>query len=392
MTYHVLVIPPGHFATKLSPLGGIFQLDLARALKAKGYKVGVASVGKYPIGSLFRTYQYQKYEQFCGIPVIRKYMRLPIPASCDPWLIAGRFIGGGAMSVLTEYIARHGRPDLIHAHNMRYSGIAAATVSARTGIPFVLTEHSSEFATGEISHRARNVCRSVLSSAKGLSVVSNSLKHHVSRVAGCDYCDRTLVIPNLLPEQFQNSSLIRQGTIGGDFTFVNVAEALPIKNQELLIASFAERFLHKRVKLQIVGDGERLGFLRRTASELKVSDQVEFLGRLSRDDVKTTLRRADCFVLSSHHETFGVALIEAMSQGLPVIATACGGPNDIVDKTNGLLVPPDDKTALSAAMQEMYTAKNKYDTRLIAAKCLEKYGTDAVISRYIQLYDLALAA
>ena len=62
----------------------------------------------------------------------------------------------------------------------------------------------------------------------------------------------------------------------------------------------------------------------------KLDQQVHLLGKKNRNEVKFEMQQADCFVLSSFHETFGVVLIEAMSCGLPVLSTKSGGPESII--------------------------------------------------------------
>ena len=57
---------------------------------------------------------------------------------------------------------------------------------------------------------------------------------------------------------------------------------------------------------------------------------MHLLGKKNRNEVKFEMQQADCFVLSSYHETFGVVLIEAMSCGLPVLSTKSGGPESII--------------------------------------------------------------
>ena len=66
------------------------------------------------------------------------------------------------------------------------------------------------------------------------------------------------------------------------------------------------------------------------------------------------MRHSNAFVLASRTETFGVVYIEALSQGLPVIATRCGGPESIVTSDNGLLVPIENIPELTKALLTLY--------------------------------------
>jgi glycosyltransferase involved in cell wall biosynthesis len=71
-------------------------------------------------------------------------------------------------------------------------------------------------------------------------------------------------------------------------------------------------------------------------------------------EIISHLRESNTFVLSSHVETFSVVCIEALSIGVPVIATACGGPEEFIQRTDGLLVKPGSVDELSSAMLQMY--------------------------------------
>ena len=80
------------------------------------------------------------------------------------------------------------------------------------------------------------------------------------------------------------------------------------------------------------------------------------------------MKGCDAFVLASRAETFGVVYVEAMAAGLPVIATACGGPEDFVSEENGILIPADNEEKLTEALIEMYHMAHKYDKQAISEK------------------------
>ena len=115
-----------------------------------------------------------------------------------------------------------------------------------------------------------------------------------------------------------------------------------------------------------------LGNLRRRANDLGLSRNVRFVGE--RNDVPVILSAADIHISASHHEGFPNNILEAMSAGLPVVATAVGGvPEQVIDGETGLLVPPRDHAALAStidvlaadvdARQAMGRAGREYVTR-----------------------------
>jgi glycosyltransferase involved in cell wall biosynthesis len=126
------------------------------------------------------------------------------------------------------------------------------------------------------------------------------------------------------------------------------------------------------------------------ATGLGIESQVEFIGRLSRLGVMEEMQLADSFILSSNSETFGVVLIEALSQGLPVISTSCGGPIDIVSANNGLLVAPGDLQGLASAMQTMFEHAASFDRESIMRGCFNLYGQASIVSKYLDFYGNAI--
>ena len=121
--------------------------------------------------------------------------------------------------------------------------------------------------------------------------------------------------------------------------------------------------------------------------DLGVADQVLFLGLLTRDKVKDEMFHANCFVLSSNYETFGVVLIEALSCGIPVISTDCGGPIDIVSNFNGLLIDVGNVEQLSNAMKYMFINKSMYDPTYIRAEVLKKFGAETFVEQVSKIYN-----
>ena len=134
--------------------------------------------------------------------------------------------------------------------------------------------------------------------------------------------------------------------------FVSVARLSHQKGQDILLQAFAravERI--PRARLTLVGSGPEVeGGLRELSAALGIADRVTFAGYVA--EPAPYLYASDCFVLASRWEGFGVALVEALQAGLPVVATDCDyGPADVVnDARIGVLVPPEDVAALAAAL------------------------------------------
>ena len=147
-------------------------------------------------------------------------------------------------------------------------------------------------------------------------------------------------------------------------------------------------------RLEIVGFGPERDPLERRAAELGLSDRVEFLGRVSSDDLVAAYRRAACFVLPAtlderaDTEGLGVVLLEAMSYGVPVVATRRGGIVDIVeDGRTGVLVE-DEPAALARAIAAILDDPGRGRALGIAgrASVRERFGWDSIVDRLDAVY------
>ena len=93
----------------------------------------------------------------------------------------------------------------------------------------------------------------------------------------------------------------------------------------------------------------------------------------------------DAFVHPSRYETFGIVLVEALSTGRPVIATRCGGPNDIVRSEDGTLVDVDDATGLAEAMRDMIGMD--WDTQAMRDVVESRYTKATIRGQLLDIYD-----
>lgn len=104
--------------------------------------------------------------------------------------------------------------------------------------------------------------------------------------------------------------------------------------------------------LDILGDGEERARLEILTAELGLVDAVTFHGFLAQGACVDHLRRADALILNSLYECGGAVVLEAMSQGLPVIASDWGGPRDYIDETTGILVAPSPREGFAARLAD----------------------------------------
>ena len=175
-----------------------------------------------------------------------------------------------------------------------------------------------------------------------------------------------------------------------EFIFFNVASLDDKKNHTLLLNAFANIFIGLPIKLKIAGDGPLGDNLKKEVEKLDIQKQVNFLGRISQERVREEMMKSDCFVLSSNFETFGVVLIEALACGLPLIATKCGGPEDIVNEQNGILIDVENQLQLEDAMMTMYKNASKYDKQKLRSDAKDRFGEKAFIKNAMKYYEVGI--
>ena len=142
------------------------------------------------------------------------------------------------------------------------------------------------------------------------------------------------------------------------------------------------------IRLEIAGLGPEQAHLEQEAEALGLANNVRFLGWQM--DVEPLLSRWDIFAMPSLEEGFGIAALEAMAAGLPVVATAVGGVPELVEHgRTGLLVPPADEPALAEAFRALL--RNPEQRRLMAIaglnRAAEQFSMDRMVSQVEKIYD-----
>jgi glycosyltransferase involved in cell wall biosynthesis len=167
-------------------------------------------------------------------------------------------------------------------------------------------------------------------------------------------------------------------------TIVSIGRLVPWKHFDQLIAALPSiREQVSGTQLVIIGDGPELGRLRAAAAAGGVADAVTFTGQLPFDHVFTYMAAADCLVLNSSYEGLSHVLLEAMSAGVPIVATdVCGNGEVIRHRQNGLLVPFGDQTALITAIVELLQ-NHEFAQRLVAnyAQALQQFEPERLVEQ-----------
>lgn len=383
--YHVLIIPSWYPAFP-GDIGGSFFREQAIALHQNSNQMGVIfpSIRSIKdINGLFTKPYGAESELDYGVYTLRNhYVNFAVGM---PWLVHKNWLRIG-LKLFKKYIQEKGMPDLIHVHSMLPAGFLAKKIKDKYGVPYVVTEHSTAYAAKTVSKTTlKNLKVVVDNSAKNIAV-SNEFKCLLENIFNRS---KWFFIPNMVNEIFFDTELkvISKEKI----TFVSVSLLTQKKRVDILIRSFANAFSgNSKAKLIIGGDGEEKKDLIKLTEALGINNQVEFLGELSRDDVKKAISKADAFILSSECETFGVVLVEALALGKPVIATKCGGPESIVIPEVGYLVEKNSIEKLTNTLLEFSVNKDKFKPEVIRKYCWNTFSKKAVVSKLEAVYQEAI--
>ena len=312
-----------------------------------------------------------------------------------------RSMGGSskkdALTIFARLIShlRNNQYDIIHAHLSHEIVISRLANLVAGRRPIVSTHHSIKDGYSPILRELERLTRQF----NGLSTgVSNAVVDSFSNQKGPTQNDWSVVYNGLdcsdwsrrVETTSMRSSDISKnlGLSEEQFVFLNVGRYESVKNQELLIEASA-RVVSKYPDVQVllVGWGRLEERYRQMVEGLDLESNVTITGRVSRPEPYYGL--ADCFVLCSDFEGFGITLIEAAGAGLPVIGTDVPGISEVVaDGVNGYLTSPDDVNQLADAMIRMVSSQDRESFAQASRElCADRFDINKVVKNYTQIYN-----
>lgn len=289
-------------------------------------------------------------------------------------------------------LRRQFRPQLLHAHVTLPAGLAAVLLGGLYGLPVVLTEHAGPFAALVPTRLRRWLARYTLGRAQAILPVSRALQAQVAPYAPPKVAERFCVVPNAVNTDLFYPAPDSPSAPAGPKRILCVSALSALKGIGHLLEAVAQMRARGRGNfvVEVVGNGAGRGEYEGMAARMGLGDIVAFHGRRARGEVADLMRACAFLVLPSLAETFGVVLVEAMACGKPVLATRCGGPEEIVTAETGLLVPAGDAPALAEAMALLLDRGQSYDGRAITLYARAQYGYEAVGRQLDKVYRQVL--
>ena len=284
--------------------------------------------------------------------------------------------------IKSEILANN-KIDLIHSHLTYPAGFLAAMISKKVHLPFVLTEHSRI----QNYHRSlihRLCVRFTIRNTPVLICVSNVLRQEILKSVKSEIA----VVHNAIDVQH-----FKPADKGPKHDLINIGFLGSLKNPnkglDILLTALST-LKEPDLRLHIGGDGRLRATYIKMAEDLGIKDSCIFYGEISPDSRLDFYSRLDLFVLPSRSETFGMVLVEAMSCGIPVIATNCGGPAEIVSDGTGFLVEKDDPEGLARAITRMVGEIKSFDRVAIREYAIRRFSHEALADNLTAIYKILL--
>lgn len=265
---------------------------------------------------------------------------------------------------------KHNKPDVVHIH-MSYRGSFTRKylihkLCRKNGIPDIIHLHGSEFEKwyNEVDKKKKEKIKKMMRECNSFIVLGNKWNQVIKKI---EPLTNTVVISNTvkIPDEMTkwNSS---------PFQILFLGVLIKRKGVGDLLEAVANLIYEKsvdNVKLVIAGTGVEEQNLKCLAAELKIEKYVDFAGWTNGEKKQELLLKSQLLILPSYNEGLPMAILEAMSYGLPVISTDVGDiASAVYDGENGYLVAPGDVNCLSDRIYHIIVNENLYNEFSIASK------------------------
>jgi L-malate glycosyltransferase len=293
-------------------------------------------------------------------------------------------------------VAHQNGLDIIHAHYAiphAISGHLAREMLGEAGatVRLVTTLHGTDITIIGQQRVFQRVTNFGISRSDGVTCVSDELRQRVLREFECGSVE-VEVIPNFVDTQrFRpGADAARRAQLARpeESIVIHVSNFREVKRPRDVVKAFASATAEMAARLVLVGDGPELGDCRELARELGIEGRCAFLGTY--DAIWELLPLADVFFLPSEYESFGLAALEAMACGVPVVTSNGGGLPEVVEHgVSGFLHPPGDVDGMAASLRALLTdhdlrARMKVEARRRAETRFERNALLPVWEAYYE--------
>jgi colanic acid/amylovoran biosynthesis glycosyltransferase len=388
-----------------------FVLAELLALEQRGVPVDVYPLLREPAplahpGAL-RLAAKARYEPFVSAEILasqahwlcrrpRAYLGAWRDVLTGTWPSANFFVGALGIFPKVAHAARRMQADgvtHVHCHFANHPAVAGLVVHRLTGIPFSFTAHGSDL------HIDRRMLDRKVAEAAFVATVSHDNRRLILSECGEQFADKVHVVRAGVDTRLFAPADVPPGTDLRPLAVLCVGTLHEVKGQAHLVE--ACRLLARQgvdVACRLIGTGPDHAMLARLIREAGLEGRVVLAGPRTRTEIADELRAADVLVAPSvrtrqgRREGIPVVLMEAMSCGLPVVASAISGiPELVEDRVSGLLVPPGDAHAIADALQLLDSdpVLREHLGRAARRRVLAEFDVDASAAELARRFGVA---
>lgn len=297
-----------------------------------------------------------------------------------------------ALASKQHEVALREQLEVLHVHyaipHATTAWIAKRMLGSAPPLKVITTLHGTDITLVGQEESFHAITKFSIEQSDAVTAVSEFLKEETLRTFGCRDC-RIQVIPNFvkLDEYRPADQPDRDGLCPpGHKLLIHISNFREVKRVRDVVRIFARVRRAMPSTLLMIGDGPERADAERESRDLGVDPDVRFLGRI--DTVAPLLQQSDLFLLPSQSESFGLAALEAMACGVPVVGSRAGGlPELIQDGVSGILEPPGSVEAMARRAAEVLRDPARHaQMRQAALERARHYAADAIVPRYEALY------
>lgn len=378
---NILMISRG-YPSNMDPQWGCFEKDQAIALRNKGHNVSIISIDhrvrgvRKPYITHYTKDGFEIYDAYIFPSFIIK--------SLSPSLFY-LFYSYLLKIIIKKYnIINSFKPDLIYAHYLTNIAISVP-LKKKYNLPLVGIEHWSKVALKKLSKNTKQLGNIGYNNVNSLISVSKNLNLNIKKNFNHD----SFIIPNMLGEEFVQNKL--KTKIKGKIKLVSVGSLFKVKGFDILIEALKLlKEKNQHWEMVIIGEGPQRKFLEKQIDSYGLNNFIKLPGKKSRSEIIEVLNESDIYIQPSRSENFSVAILEALSCGLPSIVSDCGSARECINKNNGIIFPINDVSYLVNSILYIIQNLTLYHKETIRKEILDKYSPETISNTLSEIFELTL--
>lgn len=285
--------------------------------------------------------------------------------------------------------------DLLHVHYAVPHSISAYVAKQMVNgkVKIVTTLHGTDITVLGYDENLANLVRFGIEQSDEVTAVSHSLIEQtrdlldITRPIHCIY---NFVDPSVFRPQ-QNPQLRKELNVNNDKVLLHISNFRKVKRVDDVVRVFQLVNQHVPTRLFLIGEGPEMPHVRKMISDFHLEDQVLYLGK--RSDIAELISIADCILLPSEKESFGLVALEGMACGIPVVGSTAGGiPEVVAHGETGFLAPVGDYETMAKYVLTLFTDDYLWQTfsKNAMRRVDEVFRLDRIVEQYESIYQRAV--